>query len=257
VMGSGSRGDVSRATRGMKGGGEQMQHYSLEEWADFARGVAGNAKKATMQTHLETGCKQCTKAAALWQRVNVTALRESTYAPPDVAVRSVKGLGAIHGIGQGRKASSRLANLLFDSLRAPTMAGVRSSSSTTPARQLLYGAGNYRIDVRMEPQSDSEKVAIIGQVLNAVDPSKQSPSMPVILFKGKKILSVSNTNSFGEFNLECDLHTDLKLHFKIPSEQEVWIPLVNPAVATRSETADSKSFSKLTRKARKSTKGKA
>jgi hypothetical protein len=241
----------------MKGGEEQMQHYSLEEWADFARGVAGDAKKKTMQTHLETGCKQCSKTAALWQRVNVTALRESTYVPPDVAVRSVKGLGAIHGIGQGSKATSRLAGLLFDSFRAPAMAGVRSSSVATPARQLLYGAGNYRIDVRMEPQTDSDKVAIIGQVLNAVDPAKQSPSMPVILFKGKKIMSVSHTNSFGEFNLECDLHTDLQLHFRIPSEQEVWIPLVNPAVATRPETADSTSFSKLTRKARKSTKGKA
>jgi len=234
-----------------------MPHYSLEEWADFARGVAGDGKRATMQTHLETGCKQCTKAAALWQRVNVTALRESTYTPPDVAVRSVKGLGAIHGIGKQRKASSRLADLLFDSFRAPAMAGVRSSSATTPARQLLYGAGNYRIDVRMEPQTDSEKVTIIGQVLNAVDPAQQSPSLPVILFKGKKILSISHTNSFGEFNLECDLHTDLKLHFRIPSEQEVWIPLVNPAVATRSETTDSTSFSKLTRKVRKSTKGNA
>ena len=214
-----------------------MQHYSLEEWADFARDVEVQGKKAAMQSHLDTGCRKCTKVYGLWRRVNEAARRESTYEPPETAVRTVKGLGVIHGTGKARRSSSPLAELLFDSFRDPLQAGVRSVTST--ARQLLYGTGKYRIDVRMEPQVDSEKVAIVGQVLNASNPSKPSPPVPVILFKGSKILSVSETNNFGEFHLECDLNTDLKLHFRIPSEMEIWIPLVNPAHGAGETTSDS------------------
>jgi hypothetical protein len=234
-----------------------MQHYSLEEWADFARDVAEQGKKAAMQSHLETGCRKCTKVYGLWRRVNEAARRESAYEPPETAVRTMKGLGVIHGTGKARKASSPLAELLFDSFRDPLLAGVRSVTST--ARQLLYGAGKYRIDVRMEPEADSEKVAIVGQVLNAADPAKTSPPVPVILFKGNKILSVSQTNSFGEFHLDCDLHTDLKLHFRIPSEMEIWIPLVNPAreaAGMSPDSTDSIGVKKLIGKAAKSTRKK-
>jgi hypothetical protein len=234
-----------------------MQHYSLEEWADFAHDVAGQGKKAAMQSHLETGCKKCTKVYGLWRRVNQAARRETTYEPPEVAVRTVKGLGVIHGTGKARNARSPLAELLFDSFRDPLQADVRSVTST--ARQLLYGAGKYQIDVRMEPQVDSEKVAIVGQVLNAADPAKTSLPVPVILFKGSKILSVTQTNTFGEFHLECDLNTDLKLHFRVPSEMEIWIPLVNPTHQAAEMTSDSTEFigvKKLIGKAGKSTRKK-
>lgn len=231
-----------------------MQHYSLEDWADFARDVVAKGKKAAMQSHLETGCKPCTKVHSLWQRLNETARRESAYRPPDQAVKTVKGLGAIHGISKPRKATTRLADLLFDSFRNPMQAGVRSTATT--ARQLLYGAGNYRIDVRIEPLDDSEKLALVGQVLNASDPAKTMPSLPVVLYKGGKILSVSKTNSFGEFHLECNLQHDLKLHFKIPGEKEVWIPLVSPASEAHLDSPDSVGVNKLMNKVRKSTRKK-
>lgn len=231
-----------------------MQHYSLEDWADFARNVARDEKKLAMRSHLETECKPCTKLYTLWQRVDVAARRESTYQPPETAVRTVKGLGAIHGIAKPRSAGSKLAELLFDSFRSPLQAGVRSTA--TAARQLLYGAGDYRIDVRIEPRTDSDKVAVVGQVLNAVDPAKRSPSLPVILLKGKKIVSVSQTNSFGEFNLECELVDDLKLHLKVPTQMDVWIPLVNPTVEISQKSSESKGVKRLIRKVRKSTKGK-
>jgi hypothetical protein len=230
-----------------------MQHYSLEDWADFARNVAGDEKKITMQSHLETGCKPCTKVHALWQRVNQTGQRESAYEPPETAVSTVKGLGAIHAIAKPRKASSKLAELLFDSFSSPLQAGVRSSTSAD--RQVLYGAGDYRIDMRMEPQTDSEKVAIVGQVLNAINPAEQSASAPIILFKGNRIVSTSQTNSFGEFHLECELAEDLKLHFVFPGGANVLVPLISPAAAINEQKIDSKGVKSLTRNVRRSTKG--
>ncbi len=140
-----------------------MQHYSQEDWTDFARNVAAKGKKAEMQSHLDTGCKPCNKAYGIWQRVSQAAQREAAYEPPQAAVQTVKGMGVIHGLGKAPKKSLSLVQLLFDSFQSPIQAGVRSSAAT--ARQLLYGAGNFRIDLRMEPQADSEKVALVGQVL--------------------------------------------------------------------------------------------
>lgn len=199
-----------------------MRHFSLEQWADFARGVVGEDKKAAMQTHLQSGCKPCAKILGTWTRVRKAATREKAYQPPESAVRTVKGLGAIH-----IPAKTSLARLLFDSSSNPIAAGVRSAS--TVARQLLYGVGVYRIDLRMEPEMDCDKVSLVGQILNSADPAKHATAVPVILLKGRKVLAESYTNGFGEFHLQCDLERGLQLLLTLPNGAEVRIPLVEPA----------------------------
>ncbi|MHB8540367.1 MAG: hypothetical protein ACYDCD_05420 [Candidatus Acidiferrales bacterium] len=200
-----------------------MRHFSLEQWADFARDVVGEEKKAAMQAHLESGCKPCADIHREWSHVREVAGREGAYRPPESAVRTVKGMGAIHA----RPAKSGIARLLFDSSRSPVAAGVRSAS--TIARQLLYGVGSYRIDVRMEPQMDSDKVSLVGQVLNSAEPAKHVGDVPVALLKGRKVVGESQTNAFGEFHLECGLEGRLELRFILPQGMEVRIPLVEPA----------------------------
>src|SRR5271156_733699 len=99
-----------------------MRHYSLEKWVDFARNVIREDEKAKMQSHLETGCSTCQKELTLWRRFQQTAQRESSYEPSDGAVRTVQ---AIFANQQGRRpqsAKSQVAELLFDSHRAPLLA---------------------------------------------------------------------------------------------------------------------------------------
>lgn len=199
-----------------------MPHFSLEEWADFARNVVKGDQKAAMQTHLESGCKPCAKVLGTWTRVREAATREKAYQPPESAVRTVKGLGAIH-----IPAQTSFARLLFDSFSNPIAAGVRSTA--TVARQLLYGIGAYRIDLRLEPQMDSDKVSLVGQILNSADPAKHAAAVPVVLLKGRKVLAESHTNGFGEFHLQCDLDGRLQLRLTLPHGSEVRIPLVEPA----------------------------
>src|SRR6266481_1999528 len=125
--------------------GDGMRHFSLEKWTDFARDVVGQAQKNAMQNHLETGCKECTKVFGTWKRVHEAARRESAYSPPESVVRTVKGLGAIYGLGRVSRMKAPLAKLLFDSSRSPQPVGVRSQGATP--RQLLYGLNNYRVDL--------------------------------------------------------------------------------------------------------------
>jgi hypothetical protein len=203
-----------------------MKHYSSQEWADFARNVVGKEQKDGMQSHLESGCTKCAKDLGLWQRVHDTARRQAPIQPPDSVVRSAKGMYAIHGLGRARSGKATIAQLMFDSLQSPLPAGVRAASAAP--RQLLYGAGNHRIDVRFEPKVDSEKVSLVGQILDSTNPEKGLDALPVVLLRGSQILSESWTNQFGEFHLECNLESGLKLRIRLPHVAEIFIPLIEP-----------------------------
>jgi hypothetical protein len=211
-----------------------MRHYSLEKWVDFARNAMGEDEKIKMQSHLETGCAACSKELSIWQRLQQVARRESAYAPSDGAVRVVNATFASRSAGRLRQARSEVASLLFDSFRSPLLAGVRSAGSAS--QQLLYGIGDYRIDVRIEPQMDSEKVVLIGQVLNSADPDERLSAAPVTLLKGRRTLAESVTSEFGEFQIECELQGSLRLVVLLHGRGEVSLPLVEP-VFNAGETA--------------------
>jgi hypothetical protein len=234
-----------------------MSHFTAGEWADFARDVASEEEKKKMQSHLESGCKKCTGLLETWKRVHDASRREALYRPPESAVRTVKGLGMIHGPSNSRPMRSPIAELLFDSLRSPITSGVRST--TISARQLLYGIGDYRLDIRIEPQEDSDKVALLGQVLNSAEPDQPIGVISVVLKRGNKVVAQSTTNRFGEFQLECDLESSLRLQAGLPHGQVVQIPLVEPAggrEATDAEDDDSIGLKKLFRRGKESTRKK-
>jgi hypothetical protein len=203
-----------------------MRHYSLEKWVDFARNVIHEDEKAEMQSHLETGCAACSKELSMWQRLQQVARREPAYTPSEGAVRTVNATFVNRATGRSSDAKTQLASLLFDSFRGPLLAGVRSSGSAS--QQLLYGLGDYRIDVRIEPQMDSEKVILIGQVLNSADPDERLSAMPVSLLKGQKVLAESVTSEFGEFQIVCDLQGGIRLVVALSDRQEVSLQLVEP-----------------------------
>lgn len=242
------RGEAPKTTE--LGDGE-MKHFSQEEWADFARNALPGEQKAAMQNHLQNGCKACASTLSIWTRVHKAAARESAYQPPESAVRMTKGMGAIHL----RPAGSSVPKLLFDSAQNLVTAGVRSTS--TLGRQVLYGVDPFRIDLRMEALMDSDKVSIVGQILNSADPTNRAGDMPVVLWKGRKVVAKSLTNNFGEFQLECDLEGDLHLQLSLPTGAEVMIPLIEPNrgdVSLVGEVDDSKDVRGARRRSPRSTR---
>jgi hypothetical protein len=222
-----------------------MRHFSMEQWIDFARNVVGPRERAEMESHLSDGCKQCSKALSLWQRVSEAGKREAAYTPPASVVRSVKGTFGFRGPRKVGRAARVVASLMFDSARTPLVAGVRSAAAVE--RQLLYGVSKYRIDVRIESQPNSDKVALIGQVLNSTTPGESIGAVPVRLCRGRRVLAEATTSTFGEFYLECDLGKGFQLRVKLPTE-ELCLPLVEPTIESTqgsSETYDLKQVSSL------------
>lgn len=200
-----------------------MKHFSLTEWADFVRGMVDIDKKEAMQAHLDSGCKECGEVAKTWARVREAAKRERAYEPPESAVRMAKSHLAIHA----KPGRASKVKLLFDSYQSPVITGVRATA--TAARQMLYGIGTYRLDLRMEPQMDSDKVSLVGQILNSADPVKTGAQVTVTLLRGGKVLAESQTNALGEFHLECVLEGHLQLLLTLPRSWDIRIPLLVPS----------------------------
>jgi hypothetical protein len=224
-----------------------MEHFATEDWADFARGVVQADRKSLMDSHLQTGCRKCTKLFQLWRRVHSAAQRQGDSALPEGLVRMAKAAYGEYGV-VGKRAKVRLADVLFDSFRGPLAVGVRSTTSS--ARQVLYATGTHRIDVRLEPHSDSDKVAVIGQVLDSAEPGRDLQGLTVRLLAGRKVLGESETQRFGEFQFECELTEHLELRVKLANEGEIRAALVQPDLAAVRQAAhptDSKRVKKVLR----------
>ena len=204
-----------------------MKHYTSRDWADLARNAVGTELKTAMQSHLAGGCAKCAEELGLWQRVYETARRQVSIQPPDSLVRTVKALYSIHGFRRGRSDKATIARLLFDSLQGTVLAGVRSAAFAP--RQLLYEAGHHRIDIWYEPRARSEKITLVGQILDLSNPGNALNALPVALLKGRQIVCESQTNVFGAFHLECNQESGLKLRIsKLPGVAEAFIPLAKP-----------------------------
>lgn len=206
----------------MKSRGKQ-EHLGLEEMADLARNIGPADRLKAMKRHV-ADCRKCAKANETWQRVAEAAHRLPASEPPEGTVRIAKALYAAHG-PQKAKGKSLVAQLLFDSSLAPVRVGVRSSAANP--RQLLFGSGEYRVDLRIEPQDDADTVALLGQILHASNPGRNLGSVAVSLNEGRRVLAKSQTNSLGEFQLQCDLKPTLELRLMLPDAQ-LAIPLVEP-----------------------------
>lgn len=220
----------------MKSRGNAKRHFTLEEWADFARKMGPRDQLEAMESHLKH-CEKCLMEFDIWRRVNETAHRHPAFEPPAGAVRTVKAMFGIHKPKKAGALREFVAELLFDSLRSPLPAGVRSSGAGI--RQLLFGSGGFRVDLRIEPQQDSNKISLVGQVLNSADPRKSLDSLQVALMRGRKTLAQSLTNQLGEFHLECNPEPRFELRIALTDSTRVSIPLVSPIPEGSSGDLDS------------------
>ena len=206
-----------------------MRHYTAWRWAELARGVSSKEDERLMRTHLETGCRKCAKEFAIWQRVSAAAKRQLAVEPSEGSVRQAKALFGMNALAKPRK--SLIAELLFDSSKTPLAVGVRSGFSGS--RQLLFSAGEHRIDLRMDHPAGSQKLAIVGQFLDAARPEKMLDKVPVCLHMGPRIVATAETNHLGEFQFECDAASGLELRAALPNGREILVTLIDDNVTGR------------------------
>jgi len=188
---------------------QTAHHFDITEWADFARNLVSSEQGQEMNSHLKAGCSKCEKLQTLMTKLVSVCARESALEVPRYAEASVKALASL-GKESRRSAFQRLlATLSYDSANDPQPAGVRGTHQIS--RQVLFHAGDYSVDLRFEHEKGSSSMVLVGQIANQKLPDEVMSNLPVILFTGKRELSRSISNSFGEFQMEYVPHSDLRL----------------------------------------------
>jgi hypothetical protein len=201
-----------------------MKHFATQEWIDFVNHVVKGNQQEAMQKHLATGCKRCTEAFSLWQRVSKTAAAEGSYQPPAGTVRLAKAAFAIAGMAQQKEPRGAI-EVLFDSFLEPAIAGARSVVIGT--RQMLYRADPYQIDMQIEPKQGSNRLVITGQLLDLSHPGVIGRNIQVTLSNRRGNTEMVATNQFGEFSGEIENSGDLELTIPSEGDKPIVISLSN------------------------------
>lgn len=213
-----------------------MAHYSTEEWIDFVKGNVSQAAHKQMKKHLDSGCKHCAESVAMWAKVQQYAADESLRQPPAETVHLVKAAFATAGFEAKPGFATIIAQVLFDSFRAPATAGARAAGMQS--RQMLFAANPFQIDVNIEAKPGDSRLSVTGQLMDTSQPDSIARGIPITLSnrRGQTIQTV--TNDFGEFQGEIDNRGDLELTFTGPGERPIVVSLrdalaVSPGFLTR------------------------
>jgi hypothetical protein len=203
-----------------------MSHFSLEEWADFTRGVVSVEKRELMQRHINEGCTRCLKACQTWKEIQGMLRSDDLYAPPDHAVRFAQGNFASQ-VSKVVRENWRLAELVFDGFSQAIPVGVRAV--TAPGRQFLYKVDNIHVDMRIEPATTTGNLSLMGQVLEANANENALAGVTVILMSHEETVSTTTTDEFGQFQFEFGEQQDLRVLIQFQGKSPVMVFLGNPA----------------------------
>ncbi len=143
-------------------------------------------------------------------------------------------VGGFGSAWDGRQASALRPNelfervarevfLIFDSSRQPVPAGVRVVGPS--ARRLLYRAGRYLVLLRLEPGADSDRLSLVGQIVDEGFPKKPLHDLTVLVSNGRRTVDRTLTNRFGEFLLQPEPVKDLRLSVQAPEIGSFVVPL--------------------------------
>ena len=191
------------------------EHFREEDWLDFARQVGDPQHRARVAQHLEAGCSACEQTFRLWAAVLNVADQATQAGPPESVLGRMKERFSLRRPKRLRERLADQAALVFDSFRQPMLAGMRASSGAV-ARQLLYKAGRYTIKLQVESGAGEERVSIVGQILDDLDPAGAMHDIAVLALRGSKTLDRTVTNPLGEFHLEPHARGNLQLAVDVP-----------------------------------------
>ena len=200
-----------------------MKHYAIDQWADFTRGLAADGEQTRMQEHLDGGCEKC---RLLWQftsKLSATCTSLATDPVPESAVRLARAIFPIHVHDRPQRGNRLPIEMIFDSFLVPSPVGLRAAWQV--GWQGLYRAGDCSVDLRIEPELKSSRAAVIGQITTHTLPEFQMGNLPVCLRAGKVVVAETMSNRFGEFQMEYDQQSRLKLCIELRDSKSIQVPL--------------------------------
>jgi hypothetical protein len=128
---------------------------------------------------------------------------------PEAAVRLARAIFPVRWPDRSRRAVRVPIELIYDSFLVPAPAGMRASWQV--GWQALYRAGDCSLDLRIEPELQSSRAAVIGQISNHALPEIEMADIPICLRLGRLVVAETISNRFGEFQMEYEQQGRLQL----------------------------------------------
>jgi len=116
-----------------------------------------------------------------------------------------------------------VARLISDSLHDPLPAGVRGSQDRS--RRLLFSSGSLTVDLLVEPEADSNRIALWGQILDSARPDRRFAGVSVTLQGWKGPVAQATADEFGEFQFDFNFVSNLSLEMRIAETNYITVPL--------------------------------
>src|SRR5712691_6771538 len=185
-----------------------MNHFDISKWADFVRSLIEESAQVAMERHLASGCRKCRRTTD-----QAATRSDSQVHVPEYALRCARVFSLLQQPEKVQILPRIPTQLLYDSFREPLPAGLRTQQRLS--RQALYQAGDYSLDLRLENERGSSRVALVGQIQNHKQPGKRLESVPVQLLSGKQVLAQATSNSLGEFQMEYEPSKHLRLYVPV------------------------------------------
>lgn len=201
----------------------RISHYSLEEWADFGRGVASPDQRRKLQAHLDEGCRKCGRTLRIWKQVGNLLTADAALPPADDAMRYARALYRMFPPKKSESLIVRLARLEFDSFLEPQPAGVRSEQTTTG--RFVLRQGNVVVDLLVDSQAGSDHASLTGQIFDTEDSSALYNERLVSLVHETDEVAHTTTNQFGEFHLGFSPTPELNLVVRLAPDFILVSPL--------------------------------
>jgi hypothetical protein len=123
--------------------------------------------------------------------------------------------------------------LVLDTGNSPVAEGVRRRSVTS--RHLLYQAEDLYLDLRLEPESRSSRVSLVGQLVDLRDPLRPVPPVTVLLLSEDEVLAQTRTNGFGELQMDLEPQPLLRLCLALDGDRLVELPIYHSLWSTPGE----------------------
>lgn len=189
-----------------------LNHLTFAKLADLAEGRLSSNEQEVSSAHL-SACSRCSaKLASLTSVVGLMRTDRAEDAPPELVSRAINLFHSRVASRQPSLVKRIVAALSFDSLQMSPAFGVRSGQAS--ARQLLFVAGDYDLDLRITQSGEMWNVS--GQVFG------EECSGGKIELEGETAIQ-ADLNNQCEFTMAAVPTGSYQLRLRLP-DLEVEIP---------------------------------
>src|SRR5205814_10373550 len=89
-----------------------------------------------------------------------------------------------------------------------------------------YESDSLVADLSLEEQRDSQRITLVGQVLDAAKPEPQLSNVPVVLQSLAGLMGIAKTSEWGEFRFEFNFEPGVSL--EIGARENYWVSVGLP-----------------------------